>query len=167
LPGNKKTLRVGENNRPFHYFKFRSMVKDAHKLRFDPEFVKKYGNLREGTPLFKLKDDPRVTPVGRFLRQYSLDEIPEFYLVLFGRMSLVGPRPHLPEEVAQYKSEYRKVLTVKPGVSGMAQISGRADLDFDEEVRLDIHYIEHWSPWLDLYILFKTPLVVLFRKGAY
>ncbi|MBU0646270.1 sugar transferase [Patescibacteria group bacterium] len=167
LPDHKKVTRVGQGGRLFHYFKFRSMVKDAHKMRFDPEFVKKYGNLREGTPLFKLKDDPRVTQVGRFLRKYSLDEIPEFYLVFMGRMSLVGPRPHLPEEVAQYRPEQKKVLTIKPGITGMAQISGRADLDFDEEVRLDIHYIEHWSPWLDLYILLKTPLVVLFRKGAY
>lgn len=167
LPDGKKVMRVGQEGNLFHYFKFRSMVKDAHKLRFDPEFVNKYGNLRKGTPLFKLKDDPRVTKVGCFLRKYSLDEIPEFYLVFFGRMSLVGPRPHLPEEVEQYKPEQKKVLTIKPGITGMAQISGRADLDFDEEVRLDIHYIEHWSPWLDLYILLKTPLVVLFRKGAY
>lgn len=167
LPNGKKVMRVGQGGNLFHYFKFRSMVKDAHQLRFDPEFIEKYGNLREGTPLFKLKDDPRVTKVGRFLRKYSLDEIPEFYLVFFGRMSLVGPRPHLPEEVAQYKPEQKKVLTIKPGITGMAQISGRADLDFDEEVRLDIHYLEHWRPWQDLYILLKTPLVVLFRKGAY
>ncbi len=82
-------------------------------------------------------------------------------------MSLVGPRPHMPEEVAKYKPEHKKVLTIKPGMTGLAQISGRADLDFDEEVRLDTYYIEHWSPWLDLYILLKTPLVVIFRKGAY
>jgi lipopolysaccharide/colanic/teichoic acid biosynthesis glycosyltransferase len=158
---------VGPGGKPFHYYKFRSMVKDAHKYRFDEEFVKKYGNMREGSPLFKLKEDPRVTPVGKFLRKYSLDELPEFFLVLIGRMSLVGPRPHLPEEVEKYKAHQRKVLTVKPGITGMAQISGRADLDFDDEVRLDMHYIEHWSPWLDLYVLLKTPLVVIFRKGAY
>lgn len=167
LPGGEKTMRVGQGGRPFHYFKFRSMVRDAHKHRFDPSFLKRYGNLREGTPLFKLKEDPRVTPVGRFLRKYSLDELPEFFLVFLGRMSLVGPRPHLPEEVDLYKPVQRKVLTVKPGITGLAQVSGRADLDFDEEVRLDIHYLEHWSPWMDLYILLKTPLVVLFRKGAY
>ena len=167
LPDKSKTMRVGEGGRLFHYFKFRSMVKDAHKFRFDPEFIKKYGNMRDGTPLFKLKDDPRVTRVGRLLRKYSLDELPEFYLVLLGRMSLVGPRPHLPEEVAKYKPMQRKVLTVKPGITGMAQVSGRADLDFEEEVRLDIFYIENWSPLMDLYILLKTPLVVIFRKGAY
>ncbi len=165
LPDGRKTMRIGQGGAPFHYFKFRSMVKDAHKYRFEPEFIKKYGNIREGTPLFKLKDDPRVTRVGRILRKYSLDELPEFYLVLLGRMSLVGPRPHLPEEVATYEPHQRKVLTIKPGISGLAQISGRAELEFEEEVRLDTYYIEHWGPWLDLYILLKTPLVVL--KGAY
>ena len=164
LPNGNKTLRIGQSGQPFHYFKFRSMVKDAHLLRSNPDFMKK--SERKG-PLFKLKDDPRVTPVGRFIRKYSLDELPEFYLVLLGRMSLVGPRPHLPEEVAQYKPLQRKVLTIRPGITGMGQVSGRADLDFDDEVQLDIHYIEHWSPWLDLIILLKTPFVVLFRKGAY
>lgn len=167
LPDGKKTVRVGQRGKKFHYFKFRSMIKDAHKYRFDPAFVKKYGNEREGTPLFKLKDDPRVTRVGRFIRKYSIDELPEFYLVLFGRMSLVGPRPHLPEEVAEYKPHHRRVLTVKPGITGLAQISGRADLDFEDEVRLDTYYIEHWSPWLDLTILFRTPFVVLLgREGG-
>jgi len=167
LPDNKKVMRVGQSGKNFHYFKFRSMIKDAHKFRFDPEFIKKYGNQRKGTPLFKLKDDPRITPVGRFIRKYSIDELPEFYLVFLGRMSLVGPRPHLPEEVAEYKPHHRRVLTVKPGITGLAQISGRADLDFEDEVRLDTYYIEHWSPWLDLSILVRTPLVVIFRKGAY
>ena len=138
------------------------MIKDAHKYRFDPEFVKKYGNEREGTPLFKLKEDPRVTRVGCFIRKFSIDELPEFYLVFLGRMSLIGPRPHLPEEVAEYKPHQRRVLTIKPGITGLAQISGRADLDFEDEVRLDTYYIEHWSPWLDLTILFRTPFVVLF-----
>jgi exopolysaccharide biosynthesis polyprenyl glycosylphosphotransferase len=166
-PDGKKTTRIGQQGKPFHYFKFRSMIKDAHTFRFDPEFAKKHGNLRGGTPLFKLKDDPRVTPVGRIIRKYSLDELAEFYLVLLGRMSLVGPRPHLPEEVAAYKPHQRRVLTVKPGITGLSQISGRADLNFEEEVRLDTYYIEHWNPWLDLYIIVKTPIVVLFRKGAY
>jgi len=167
LPDGKKALRVGQGGRPFPYFKFRSMVKDAHKYRFDPKFIRENGNMREGTPLFKLENDPRVTRVGRILRKYSLDEIPEFYLVLLGRMSLVGPRPHLPEEVAMYKPEHRKVLTIKPGITGLSQISGRANLDFDDEVRLDMYYIENWNPWRDLLILVKTPLVVVFRRGAY
>lgn len=167
LPDGKKVMRIGEGGRPFHYFKFRSMVKNAHAFRFDPAFVKKYGNLRNGTPLFKIKNDPRVTPIGKILRKLSLDELPEFYLVLLGRMSLVGPRPHLPEEVAHYKPLQKKVLALKPGVTGMAQVSGRADLDFDDEVRLDTLYIENWSPGMDLRILLKTPLVVLGKRGAY
>ncbi|MCH8049393.1 sugar transferase [Patescibacteria group bacterium] len=159
--------RVGQRGKPFKYFKFRSMVKDASRYRFDPEFVKKYGNLREGTPLFKLKHDPRITRVGKLIRKFHIDEIPEFYLVLFGRMSLVGPRPHLTQEVEQYKPSQRKVLNIKPGITGISQISGQAELEFDEEVRLDMYYIENWSPWLDLVILLKTPFVVLFERGTY
>lgn len=167
LPDGEHVTRVGQRGKPFGYFKFRSMVKDAHKYRFDPQFLKQHGNMREGTPLFKLEADPRVTPVGKFIRKYSLDELPEFYLVLMGRMSLVGPRPHLPEEVEAYKPADRKVLTIKPGITGLAQISGRANLDFDDEVRLDMYYIENWNPWLDLLIIIKTPLAVLLRRGAY
>ncbi|MFA5945620.1 MAG: sugar transferase [Patescibacteria group bacterium] len=158
--------RIGMKGQPFPFMKFRSMIKNAHQLRFDPAFIKKYGNEREGTPLFKLSDDPRVTRVGRFIRTWSLDEIPQFYAVLSGSMSLVGPRPHLPEEVAAYKPGERRVLTIKPGITGLSQISGRATLDFEDEVRLDMYYIENWSPWLDLIILVKTPFAVLFRKGA-
>lgn len=167
LPNGHHAMRIGQGGKPFPYFKFRSMVRDAHKYRFDPEFIKTHGNMREGTPLFKLEHDPRVTRVGKFIRKYSIDEIPEFYLVLFGRMSLVGPRPHLPEEVALYQPSQRKVLTIKPGITGLAQISGRAELDFADEVGLDMHYIENWSPWLDILILLKTPITVLSRKGAY
>ncbi len=159
--------RVGQGGKVYRHLKFRSMVKDAHKFRFDPEFIKRYGNEREGTPLFKLENDPRITRVGKFIRKLSLDELPEFFLVLTGRLSLVGPRPHLPEEVKTYQPEQRRVLTIKPGVSGMAQTSGRADLNFDEEVRLDMYYIENWSPWLDAVILLKTPWVVLWSRGAY
>jgi exopolysaccharide biosynthesis polyprenyl glycosylphosphotransferase len=167
LPNGKISERIGQGGKPFQYFKFRSMVKDAHKYRFDPKFIQDNGNMREGTPLFKLENDPRVTKVGKLIRKFSLDEIPEFYLVLWGHMSLVGPRPHLPEEVALYKPEYRKVLTIKPGITGLSQISGRANLDFDDEVRLDMYYIENWNPWFDFLIILKTPLAVLFRKGAY
>lgn len=158
--------RVGQAGKHFSFLKFRSMVRDAHALRFDPNFVKQYGNERAGTPLFKIKDDPRTTRVGRFIRAWSLDEIPQFYLVFLGSMSLVGPRPHLPEEVAMYKPHQRKVLTIKPGITGMAQVSGRAALDFEDEVRLDMYYIENWSPWLDLVIALKTPLAILWREGA-
>lgn len=167
LPNGKMSARVGQHGKPFHYFKFRSMIKNAHAYRFDPAFIEKYGNMRDGTPLFKLAHDPRVTRVGSFIRKFSLDELPEFYLVLFGKMSLVGPRPHLPEEVEAYKPHERRVLTIKPGITGLPQISGRANLDFEDEVRLDMHYIENWTPWLDITILLKTPFVVIFRKGAY
>lgn len=158
--------RVGQRGREFAFLKFRSMVQNAHTLRFDPAFLKKYGNEREGSPLFKLTDDPRITAVGRFIRTWSLDEIPQLYLVVLGSISLVGPRPHLPEEVALYKPHQRKVLTIKPGITGMAQVNGRASLDFDDEVQRDMYYIENWSPWLDFIILCKTPFAVLFRRGA-
>jgi exopolysaccharide biosynthesis polyprenyl glycosylphosphotransferase len=162
----KPAERVGEGGTPFRYFKFRSMYKNVDKLHNDPKFVKTYGSLREG-PLMKIKRDPRVTPVGRFIRATSIDELPELFLVLRGHMSLVGPRPHRPDEVSRYKSHHRRVLAIKPGITGMAQISGRADLDFEDEVKLDTWYIEHWSPALDLWILLKTPGVVVAGKGAY
>jgi lipopolysaccharide/colanic/teichoic acid biosynthesis glycosyltransferase len=118
-------------------------------------------NIRTDGPIVKIKDDPRVTRVGRFIRRFSLDELPELFLVLRGSMSLVGPRPHLPEEVAKYESRHKKVMTIKPGITGLAQVSGRSDLSFEDEVRLDIYYIENWSLILDIIILLKTPLVVL------
>lgn len=164
IDNNKKSIRIGQNGKPFHYFKFRSMQVGTHSMRYN-ELTDK--DTRKGTPLVKIKDDPRITRIGKFIRKFSIDELPEFFLVLTGKMSLVGPRPHLPEEVNKYKPEHKKVHTIKPGITGLAQISGRADLDFDEEVRLDTYYIEHWSPWIDFYILLKTPLVVIFRKGAY
>ena len=163
LDDGSLSRRVGQGGRPFTYFKFRSMRPGTHALRYS-ELAD--ADTRRGSPLVKIKNDPRITRVGRFIRKFSIDELPEFFLVLRGHMSLVGPRPHLPEEVDRYKPEQRKVLTIKPGITGMAQISGRADLDFDDEVRLDTYYIEHWSPWLDLYILLKTPWVVLFGRGA-
>lgn len=166
LPDGSSAERVGEHGHAFPYFKFRTMKQGAHLLHNDPKFIKEHGSLREG-PLMKVKRDPRVTGLGRFLRAWSLDELPEFFLVLKGDMSLVGPRPHLPEEVKLYKPHHRRVLAIKPGITGMAQISGRADLDFEDEVNLDTWYIEHWNPALDLYILLKTPFVVLARKGAY
>jgi exopolysaccharide biosynthesis polyprenyl glycosylphosphotransferase len=163
LDDGSLSARMGQNGKPFHYFKFRSMIPRTHTLRYT-----QLADLdtRKGTPLVKIKNDPRVTRVGRFIRKTSIDELPELFLVFTGRMSLVGPRPHLPEEVDKYKPEQRKVMTVKPGITGMAQISGRADLDFNDEVRLDTFYIEHWNPWMDFYILLKTPLVVISKKGA-
>jgi lipopolysaccharide/colanic/teichoic acid biosynthesis glycosyltransferase len=123
-------------------------------------------SIKEG-PVYKIADDPRVMPVGRFLRRWSLDELPQFWNVLTGKMSIIGPRPHQPREVEKYLPHQRRVLAIKPGITGLAQISGRSDLSFEDEVRLDLWYIENWSIWLDLYILFKTPFAVVNRKGAY
>ena len=153
--------RVGKYGQPFPYFKFRSMKDETHYLKFTPAWRR--NNLRKRTPLYKFKNDPRITRVGKFIRKHTLDELPELFLVFLGRMSLVGPRPHEVKEVAQYKKHHKKVLTLKPGMTGLAQISGRSDLDFEEEVKLDAFYIENWSPLLDLKILFKTPFI-LFRK---
>lgn len=157
--------RVGEAGKQFSYLKFRSMKPGTHEMRYKEL---KHLDIREG-PLTKFRDqdDPRITRVGRLIRKWSLDELPELFLVLAGTMSLVGPRPHLPEEVARYEKHHKKVLTIKPGITGLAQISGRADLSFDEEVRLDTHYMEHWSLKLDLIILLKTPFAVLTQKGTY
>lgn len=164
LDDGSRVRRVGEGGKLFNYFKFRSMKHKTHKMRYN-ELADL--NIREGTPMVKIKDDPRVTAVGNFIRRWSLDELPEFFLVLKGDMSLVGPRPHLPEEVAKYEGRHKKVLTIKPGITGLPQISGRADLDFEEEVGLDNYYIENWSMGMDLYILLKTPFVVLSKRGAY
>ena len=111
-----------------------------------------------------MENDPRVTPLGRFLRKTSLDELPQLWSVLMGTMSLVGPRPHLPSEVQQYKRGQKFVLSIKPGITGMAQVSGRSELPFDEEVRLDTFYIESWSFWLDIVILFRTFALVIRPK---
>jgi len=154
--------RIGQYGLPFTFFKFRSMKRGAHE---EWEEVKKFSE-RPG-PVPKIKEDPRVTRVGRFIRRWSLDELPQFINVIIGNMSLVGPRPHLPEEVEKYEPHQRRVLIVKPGVTGLAQISGRADLSFDEEVALDVSYIERWSSKLDLSILMRTPAAVFRKKGAY
>jgi exopolysaccharide biosynthesis polyprenyl glycosylphosphotransferase len=156
--------RIGQEGKPFTYFKFRSMIKDAHKYRFDQEFLASHKNLRDGSPMIKFKDDPRITRVGKLLRRFSLDELSEFFLVLTGHMSLVGPRPHEVEEVERYQKHHKKVLTIKPGITGMAQVSGRSDLDFEEEVKLDTYYIENWSLGRDLQILFKTPAAIIKRR---
>ncbi|NCD00853.1 sugar transferase [bacterium] len=150
--------RIGEGGRPFKYFKFRSMIPSSDSMRYN-ELADK--NVRDDGPMVKIKDDPRVTRFGKFIRRFSIDELPELFLVFVGRMSLVGPRPHLPEEVAKYEHHHKKTLTIKPGITGLAQISGRSDLLFEEEVKLDVYYIENWSLLLDLNILLKTPWAVL------
>ncbi|HPY08430.1 MAG: sugar transferase [Patescibacteria group bacterium] len=155
--------RVGEGGKPFKYFKFRSMIPNSDSMRYK-ELADK--NIRADGPMVKIKDDPRVTRVGAFIRRYSIDELPELFLVFIGRMSLVGPRPHLPEEVAKYENHHRKTLTIKPGITGLAQVSGRSDLLFEEEAKLDIYYIENWSLLLDISILLKTPRAVLRHREA-
>ncbi len=155
--------RVGQGGNTFRYFKFRSMIPNSDSMRYK-ELADR--NLRSEGPLVKIKDDPRVTRVGQIIRRWSVDELPELFLVFIGRMSLVGPRPHLPEEVAKYENYHRKTLTVKPGITGLAQVSGRSDLLFEEEAKLDIYYIENWSLILDISILFRTPLAVFKHRQA-
>ncbi len=155
--------RVGEGGSTFRYFKFRSMIPNSDSMRYN-ELADR--NLRKGGPLVKIQDDPRVTRVGKIMRRWSIDELPELFLVFVGRMSLVGPRPHLPEEVAKYENYHRKTLTIKPGITGLAQVSGRSDLLFEEEAKLDIYYIENWSLLFDISILFKTPFAVLKHRQA-
>lgn len=155
--------RVGQGGNLFHYFKFRSMLPKTDNLRYSDLANR---NTRNDGPMVKIKDDPRVTRFGKFIRHFSIDELPELFLVFTGKMSLVGPRPHLPEEVARYEHHHKKVLTIKPGMTGMAQISGRSDLSFEEEVKLDTYYIENWSILLDLSILLRTPLAVFRDRTA-
>lgn len=156
-----KLNRIGVKNKEFKMFKFRSMVLGAEKLK--DELIK--FNERNDGPLFKMKNDPRITSVGKFLRRTSIDEIPQILNVLVGQMSLVGPRAHEPREVAQYKDEQMQLLVIKPGMTGMAQVSGRSNLKFEDEARLDVYYIENWSFMLDFRILLKT-IKVLFKKEA-
>ena len=163
LDDGSRVKRVGEKGELFNFYKFRSMYPNTHNLRYT-ELADQ--NVREGSPMVKIKDDPRITKVGKFIRKTSLDELPQLWNVLKGEMSLVGPRPHLPEEVAKYKNHHKFVLSLKPGITGLAQISGRSNLDFEKEIQLDTYYIETWSIWLDIKIIIKTFGVVLFGKDA-
>ncbi len=153
--------RCGLNGRRFTLYKFRTMIEGAEARRKELEHL----NEMDG-PAFKVRRDPRVTWVGRFLRKFSLDELPQLWNVLRGDMSLVGPRPPIPEEVAQYTGWQRRRLSVKPGLTCLWQISGRNDLDFNRWIELDLEYIDSWSPGLDLKILLKTIPVVLSGRGA-
>ncbi|MDI6780838.1 MAG: sugar transferase [bacterium] len=154
--------RVGQNGRRFNLLKFRSMIKDAEKMVKDLQDI----NEVEG-PVFKIENDPRITKVGRFLRKTSLDELPQLINVLKGEMSLVGPRPPLPNEVSEYKNWQRRRLSMKPGITCIWQVSGRSTVSFDRWMEMDMEYIDNWSLWLDIKILFKTTLVVFYGKGAY
>jgi len=146
----------------FDLYKFRSMVKNAELMKKD--LIKH--NERKNSPLFKMKNDPRITKIGRILRKIRLDEIPQLINVFKGEMSLIGPRPHQPDEIDKYEKHHKKVLLIKPGMTGIAQISGSSDLPFEEEVKLDTYYIENWSPKKDIYILLKTFIVLFTDRSA-
>lgn len=155
-------IRVGKKGKKFKMFKFRSMVTDADEL------LKRLEKDNEiSGAMFKLKNDPRITKVGKFIRKYSLDELPQLLNVLLGTMSLVGPRPPLVKEVEKYSNWDMQRLYVKPGCTGMWQVGGRNDVDFDEMVRLDLEYIKNRSIWLDLKIIFKTVVIMIRPNGAY
>lgn len=154
----QRVKRVGQFGELFNFYKFRSMHPKTDSMRYKELSS---SNTRKNTPLVKIKNDPRVTKVGKFIRRYSIDELPQLFSVFVGDMSLVGPRPHLPEEVAKYEKSHKFVLTIKPGITGISQISGRSDLPFEEEIKLDRYYIENWSIIFDLKILLKTIFVVL------
>lgn len=158
-----KQERVGIHGKPFMMIKFRTMVVDA-EARLATLSAE---NHHDGTPLFKVKDDPRITRVGKFLRRYSLDELPQLINIVRGTMSLVGPRPPLPSEVALYDDSARRRLLVKPGLTGLWQVSGRSDLPWEEAVRLDLRYVENWSLALDFLILWKTVFAIVKADGAY
>jgi len=148
----------------FRMYKFRSMVDNAHAMK--SELITQ-NERKDGGPLFKMQHDPRVTRIGRVLRKMRIDELPQLWNVLRGEMSLVGPRPHEPEEVAQYEKHHKKLLVIKSGITGMAQISGSSDLPFEEEVKLDTYYIENWSLGLDVKILLRTLMILLHDRSAH
>lgn len=164
-----RNVRTGKSGQSFRLFKFRSMYMqyctgedydNTEKAQMLEKKLIDEQNTKDG-PVYKISNDPRVTRIGKFIRRWSIDELPQFFNVLKGDMSIVGPRPHQPREVAKYEHHHKKLLTIKPGITGMSQISGRSDLTFEEETKLDTYYIENWSLLLDLVILFRTPLAVL------
>jgi len=154
--------RVGLNGKTFRFYKFRSMIKDADQKLLEVENIHKRDHV-----IFKNKEDPRITPVGRILRKYSLDELPQFFNVLNGSMSVVGPRPALTREVSLYNSTYERRLNAKPGITGPWQISGRSDLDLQTSISLDLNYLTNWSFTRDLWIIIATVRAVFKGKGAY
>ena len=157
-----RQVRVGKDGRRFRVFKFRTMVVDAERQKA------RLADSNEGAgALFKMRRDPRVTRPGAWLRRWSLDELPQLINVVIGDMSLVGPRPALPAEVARYHDHMRRRLVVKPGITGLWQVNGRSDLSWEDAVRLDLRYVENWSLALDLQILWKTGSAVFRGNGAY
>lgn len=167
-----KNERIGSNGRRINVYKFRYMKwefctdpntpEGKKALEYEKELIAKH-SIRKG-PLYKIKNDPRKTRVGKFIERYSIDELPQFFNVLKGEMSLVGPRPHQEREVEKYHEYHRRLLTIKPGITGMAQVAGRSDLNFEDEYKLDVFYIENWSLWLDVQICLKTAKVLFKRR---
>ncbi len=164
--------RIGEKGRKFKMYKFRTMIINAHfLLRTDPRFKTLFHEYKKGS--YKLKKDPRVTRVGRFLRKHSIDEIPQLLNVLKGEMSLVGPRAYYPDELENQQKKYpytkpmvKKVLSVRPGITGLWQVSGRSEIHFDKRIAIDAQYVDTMSLWDDLKIIIKTPFVMISGKGA-
>jgi exopolysaccharide biosynthesis polyprenyl glycosylphosphotransferase len=157
-------LRRVSRNREFELVKFRSMIDNAHEFN---GYLRSIRNDRtEGGPLWKMRDDPRITRVGRLIRKYRIDEFPQFWNVLKGDMSIVGPRPHQSDEIARYQKHHRKVLAIKAGATGLVQASGASDMPFEEEVVLDTFYVENWSLWLDLRICLQTAARIVSDHSA-
>lgn len=164
--------RVGQNGHRFKMFKFRSMIMNAHQLlRTDPKFKELFDQYKKGS--YKLYNDPRVTPVGKFIRKHSLDEIPQILNVIRGEMSIVGPRAYYPDELENQQEEFphvrtlvKKVLSVRPGITGLWQVSGRSEINFDERIIIDAKYVDTISLFTDVKIMIKTPLVMITGKGA-
>lgn len=164
--------RVGRNGRPFKMYKFRSMIENAHELlRENPKFADLYRDYKKGS--YKLKDDPRITNVGHFIRKHSLDEVPQFFNILKGDMSLVGPRAYYPDELRDQQKRYpatrdsvKIVLSVKPGVTGYWQVSGRSEINFDKRIKMDAEYVKKRSIAYDFSLILKTPGAMITGKGA-
>lgn len=164
--------RVGKRGKLFKMYKFRSMIENAHMLlRKDPKLKSLYEQYKRNS--YKLKDDPRVTVLGRFMRKHSLDELPQLLNVLRGEMSLIGPRAYYPDELVNQQKKYpktrslvKKVLSIKPGITGYWQVSGRSEVNFDKRIAMDANYVQNRSLWYDIKILFKTPWAMISGKGA-
>ncbi|MCL5970607.1 MAG: sugar transferase [Patescibacteria group bacterium] len=164
--------RVGRNGKPFKMFKFRSMVQNAHEILHDnPRYSKLFEEYKKGS--YKLKHDPRITNVGRFIRKHSIDEIPQLFNILKGEMSLVGPRAYYPDELREQQKKYpntkeavKVVLSVKPGLTGFWQVSGRSEINFDKRIEMDAQYVRKRSILYDLYVVSKTPWAMISGKGA-
>ena len=164
--------RVGRNGKPFKLYKFRSMIANAHeRLRKDPKMAKLYSEYKHNS--YKLREDPRITRVGRFIRKHSVDEVPQLVNVLKGEMSLVGPRPYYPDELVEQQRKYpqtrelvKVVLSAKPGMTGYWQVSGRSEVNFDKRIKMDADYVTKRSVLFDILILLKSPWAMISGKGA-